>query len=72
MKILLDAADERAQFFGPDMINITNISTQEKMLTLSSITTLTIEIQRDLCSWVEFQNQLAITAEAIVEVCVQK
>ena len=66
----MDTADEKAQFLGPDMSNILDISIQEKMSTLSSITTLTIDIQRDLRSWVEFQHQLAITTESIVEVCV--
>ena len=72
MKRLLDRADEKAQSLGPDLENIIDYSIQEKMLTLSSLTTLTIDIQNDLRSWVEFQNQLSIKAEAIVEVCVQK
>ena len=72
MKRLLDTAEEKAQFIGPDMESITDFSIQEKMSTLSSITTLTIDIQKVLQNWTEFQHQLAITAEAIVEVCVQK
>ena len=50
MKRMMDKTDEKAQFLGPDMNNITDLSIQEKMLTLSSITTLTIDIQKALCS----------------------
>ena len=57
---------------GPDMGKIAEISIQEKMLILSSLTTLTIDIQKVLQSWTEFQHQLAVIAEAIIEVCVQK
>ena len=57
---------------GPDMENIVEFSIQENMSILSSLTTLTIDIQKVLQSWTEFQHQLAVTAEAIVEVCVQK
>ena len=63
-------ADEKSQFLGTDMNNIVEISIQEKMVTLSSITTLTIDIQRALRSWTDFQHQLEISVEAIVEVCV--
>ena len=72
MKILLDTSDEKVQSLGPDLENITDYSIQEKMSTLSSLTTLTIDIQNALCSWAEFQHQLTINAEAIVEFCVQK
>ena len=51
IKRLMETADEKAQFLGPDMNNIIDLSIQEKMLALSSITTLTIEIQIALCSW---------------------
>ena len=44
MKILMDTSDEKSQFLGPGMINILEISIQEKLVTLSSITTLTIDI----------------------------
>ena len=54
------------------MESIADLSIQEDMWTLSSITTLTINIQKVLQSWTEFQHQLAITVEAIVEICVQK
>ena len=70
MKRMMDTVDEKAQFWGPGMNNIIDLSIQEKMSTLSSFTTLTIDIQRALCSWEKFQHQLAITIEAIVEVCV--
>ena len=57
---------------GPDMERIAEISIQEKMSILSSLTTLTIDIQKVLQIWTEFQHQLVVTAEAIIEVCVQK
>ena len=57
---------------GPDMERIADLSIQENMSTLSSIITLTIDIQKVLQSWAEFQHQLVITVEAIVEVCIQK
>ena len=72
MKILLEVAKEKDQFMGPNMESVADLSIQEKMSTLSSITTLTIDIQKVLQSWAEFQHQLAITAEAIVEMCMQK
>ena len=70
MKILLDTAEEKTQILGIDMINITDLPIQEKMSILSSITTLIIDIQNALCNWTKFQDQLAITAKAIVEICV--
>ena len=70
MRILLDTTDEKAQSLGPELENITACSIQEKMSTLSSLVTLTIDIQNALRSWADFQHQLAIKAEAIVEVCV--
>ena len=57
---------------GPDMERIEDLSIQEKMSMLSSITTLTIDIHKVLQSWTKFQHQLVITVEAIVEVCIQK
>ena len=54
MKRLLYTADEKAQLLGPYLENITNCPIQEKMLTLSSPTTFTIDIQNALRSWVEF------------------
>ena len=48
MRRLLEAAEEKYQFMGPDMEIIVDLSIQEKMLTLSSITTLTIDIQKVL------------------------
>ena len=44
-------AEEKDQFMGPDMERIVDLSIQEKMSTLSSITTLTIDIQKVLQSW---------------------
>ena len=55
---------------GPDMERIAEISNQEKMSILSSLTTLTIDIQKILKSWTDFQHRLVVTAEAIVQVCV--
>ena len=72
MKRLLNTAEEKAQFMGPGMDNIIELSIQEKMSTLSSITTLAIDIQKALHNLTEFQHQLAVTAEAIVEICVHK
>ena len=72
MKRLLETLDENDHLLGPDLENITDCSIQEKMPTLSSLTTLTIDIQKALRSWAEFQHQLTIKAEAIIEVCVQK
>ena len=57
---------------GPDMEKIAEFSIQEKMSILSSLTTLTIDIQKILQSWTTFQHQLAVIVEAIIEVYVQK
>ena len=51
MKILPDTAEEKAQFLGTDMDNIIDLSIQEKMSTMSSITNLTIDIQKALRNW---------------------
>ena len=72
MKRLMETAEEKDQFMGPNMERIAKISIQEKMSILSSLTTLTIDIQKILQSWTDFQHQLAVTAEEIVEVYVQK
>ena len=69
-KILLETVEEKDQFMGPNMEIITNLSIHENMLTLSSITTLTIDIHKVLQIWTEFRHQLAVIAEAIVEVCI--
>ena len=71
MKILLDTIEETAQRLGHDMSNIVDLSIQQKMSNLSSLTTLTIDIQKVLSTWEEFQHQLAVAAEAIVEFCIQ-
>ena len=57
---------------GPDMERIAEIDIQEKMSILSSLNTLTVDIQKILQSWMDFQHHLEVTAPAIVEVCVQK
>ena len=72
MKRIFEIVEEKDQFMGPDMENIAELSIQENMLILSSLTTLTIDIQKILQSWTAFQHQLAVTAESIVEVYVQK
>ena len=63
-------AEEKHQFLGPDMERIADLSIEEKLSTLSNLTTLTIDIQKILQSWTEFQHQLVVTVEAIVKFCV--
>ena len=72
MKRLIDTAEEKDQFMGPDMERIAEVSISEKMSILSRMTTLTIDIQKILQIWSYFQHNLAIIAPAIVEVYVQK
>ena len=72
MKRLIDTTKEQNQFLGPNMEKITKVPISKKMSVLSRLTTLTIDIQKALQSWTDFQHHLAITAPAIVEVCVQK
>ena len=66
MKRLLDAAEEQNQLLGPNMEHIVEKPMAEKMSILSSLTTLTIDIQKALQTWTNFQHHLAITAPAIV------
>ena len=72
MKRLIDAAEEQNQDLGPNMKKIVETPISEKMSVLSSLTTLTIDIQKALQSWMDFQHHLAITAPTIVEVYVKK
>ena len=72
IKRLLQAVDEQNQVLGPTMENIAEKPMSEKMSILSSLTTLTIDIQKALQSWTNFQHHLAITAPAIIEVFVQR
>ena len=44
MKRLIETAEEKDQFVGPDMGRIDEISISKKMSILSSLTTLTIDI----------------------------
>ena len=44
MKWIIDIAEEKDQFMGPDMERIAEVSISEKMSILSSLTTLTIDI----------------------------
>ena len=53
------------------MINILDLDIHKKMENLLSLATLTIDIQNALHAWEEFQHQLSVASEAIVEVCVQ-
>ena len=48
MKRLLETAEEKDQLMGPDMEKIAEVSIPKKMLILSSLTTLTIDIQKNL------------------------
>ena len=72
MKRLFETIEEKDRFMGLDVERIADLSIQENMLILSSLTTLTIDIQKILQIWMEFQHQLTVTVEAIVEVYVQK
>ena len=72
MKRLITATEEQNQLLGPNMENIAEMPMSKKMSILSSLTTLMIDIQKALQSWTDFQHHLAITAPAIVEVCVQR
>ena len=72
MQQLFSAAEENTQLFGTDMIITLSLDMHQNMENLSSITTLTIDIQKTLRTWEEFQHQLSVSVEAIVEVCVQQ
>ena len=72
MKRLIETAEEQNQFLGPNMEKIMEVPILEKMSVLSSLITLTIDIQKILQSWTNFQHHLAVTAPAIVEVCIEK
>ena len=69
---MLSAAEEKTQLLGTNMINILDLDMHKKMDNLSSLTTLTIDIQNALHAWKEFQHQLSVSAKAIVEVFVQE
>ena len=72
MKQLIETAEEKDHFMGPDMERIAEVSISEKMSILSGLTTLTMDIQKILQSWTDFQHHLTVTAPAIVEFYVQK
>ena len=72
MKRLIDATKEQNHSLGPNMEKIAEVPLSEKMSALSSLTTLSIDIQKALQSWIDFQHNLAITAPAIFKVCIQK
>ena len=72
MKRLVKTAEEKDQFMGLAMERIAEVSISENMSILSSLTTLTIDIQKFLHSWIYFQHHLGVIAPAIVEVSVQK
>jgi len=54
------------------MINILDLYMNEKIENFSSLTTLTIDIHNALHAWEEFEHQLSVSTESIVEVCVQQ
>ena len=66
MKWLVTIAEEQNQLLGPNMENIAEMTMSENMSILSSLTTLTFDIQKALQSWADFQHHLAIIAPAIV------
>ena len=72
MQRLLNVAEEQNQMLGPNMEHIAEMPMAGKMSVLSNLTTLTIDIQKALQTWTDFQHQLAVTAPAIVEVCIQR
>ena len=72
MKQLIETTEEQDQFMGPNMERIVEVSITEKMPILSGLTTLTIDIQKSLQSWIDFQHHLTVIAPAIVEICIQK
>ena len=72
MQRLLLIVEEKRQILGTDMINILSIDMHQKVENLSNLITLTIDIQKALHTWEEFQHKFSITAEAIVEVCIQQ
>ena len=72
MKWLIETAEVQDQLIGPNMEKIAEVFIAEKISIFSSLNTLTIDIQKYLQGWTDFQHHLAIIALAIVEVCVQK
>ena len=54
MKILLETVKDKEKILGLDMRNIFNIDMHQKVENLSSLTTLTIDIQNALRTWEEF------------------
>ena len=44
MKWLIETAEEKNQFMGPNMEKIVEVPISKKMLIMSSLTTLTIDI----------------------------
>ena len=69
---LLSSSDDKTRLLGQDIINIQDQAMYDKMESLYSITTLTIDIRNTLQTWEEFQHQLSVFVESIVEVCVQQ
>ena len=51
MKRLLNTVEEKIQLLGINMRNIIDLPIQDKLLMLSSITTLTTDIQNSLRNW---------------------
>ena len=72
MQQIIFVSEEKKQILGTDMINILNIDMHQKIENLEILTTLTIDIHKALHTWEEFQHQLSITIEVIVEVWIQQ
>ena len=54
------------------MVHILDLDMHEKIENLSSLTTLTIDIQNAQHALEYFQHQLSVSTESIVEICVQQ
>ena len=70
MKWLVETAEEKDQFMGPNMERIVEVSISEKMSILSILAILTIDIQNILQIWTYFQHHLVVTTPSIVEIYV--
>ena len=69
---MLSTVEEKTWPLGTNMINNLDLDMHNKIENLSSLTTLNINIQTSLHAWEELQHQLLVSAEAIVEACVQQ
>ena len=69
---MLSTIEKKTRPLGTNMINNLDLDMHNKMENLSSLTTLNIDLQTSLHAWEELEHQLLVSAEAIVEVCVQQ